>query len=268
VRFRRTAVVSSVELMGVRLANLSEDEAVDHILTRLELGLGGWVVTPNVDILRKISLDSELARAVSRADLAIADGMPLVWASRLQRTPLKGRVAFSEMILPLAREAASRGFSFFLLGGVPEVTERAAEALRAGAPELDIVGVHCPPEGFDRDEVEVNHLVDLLLRSRPDIVVCGLGCPKQERLMDELSPRFPGMWFVGAGGTLTIVSGETAAAPSWMRRTGLEWAHRLRLEPRRLYKRYLVHDAPFALRMLALSAVRGALVGRAERSYP
>jgi N-acetylglucosaminyldiphosphoundecaprenol N-acetyl-beta-D-mannosaminyltransferase len=254
--------------MGVQLANLTQNEAVEFITSRLDLGVGGWVVTPNVDILRQISSDDELAQVVSRADLAIADGMPLVWASRLQRTPLKGRVAFSEMILPLARRIAAKGFGLFLLGGTPDVSERAAATLQAQVPNLRIVGVHCPPQDFERDQEEMRRMVDILVRSRPDIVVCGLGCPKQEKLMDELSPRFPSTWFVGAGGTLTIVCGEKVAAPMWMRRVGLEWLHRLRLEPRRLYKRYLVHDVPFALRMLAVSAFRGAVPGRTARSGP
>ena len=246
----------AVEVMGVRFANVVEADAVGHIMSSLQSGRGGFVVTPNVDILRKIADDPELARAVDQADLVIADGMPAVWSSRLQGTPLKARIAFSEMIYPLARAAASQRRSLVLMGGEPGVAERAAEALLRHAPGLRIVATCAPPLGFERNDDEIAALRVLLTKVTPDIVVCALGCPKQERLMARLAPEFPSTWFIGAGGTLTIVSGRTAKAPRWMSRSGLEWFHRLRLEPRRLFRRYVIDDVPFAVRMLAQSAIK------------
>jgi N-acetylglucosaminyldiphosphoundecaprenol N-acetyl-beta-D-mannosaminyltransferase len=179
-----------------------------------------------------------------------------VWASRVQKTPLRGRVAFSEMIYPLARAASEKGRRMFLLGGEPGIAERAAESLRSHAPGIVFVGSHAPPFGFEDNPDEMARVIGALERAAPDIVVCSFGCPKQERLMAKLAPRFSSAWFIGAGGTLTIVSGETPHAPEWMRRTGIEWVHRLRLEPRRLFKRYVVHDIPFACRLFAVSLKR------------
>lgn len=251
-----TADLPRVEVMGVSFTNLSEAEAVDHIVSSLESGRGGYVVTPNVDILRKVARDGALAQAVEQAHLVIADGMPAVWASRWQGTPLLGRVAFSEMIYPLARAASARGLPFVLLGGEEGVAEDAADELLRHVPGLEIAATYAPPLGFEHDRNELSVLTEILDRSQPAIVVCAFGCPKQELLMAELSPRFPSTWFVGAGGTLTILSGQTPSAPGWMRRTGLEWTHRLRLEPRRLFRRYVIDDIPFAIRMFALSAVK------------
>ncbi len=245
-----------VQVMGVSFTNLSEAEAVDHIVSSLESGRGGYVVTPNVDILRKVARDTALAQAVEKAELVIADGLPTVWASRWQGTPLLGRVAFSEMIYPLARAASARGLPFVLLGGEEGVAEDAAEELLRYAPGLKIAATYAPPFGFEHDRHELSVLTEILEQFQPAIVVCAFGCPKQELLMAEVSPRFPSTWFIGAGGTLTILSGQTPSAPRWMRRAGLEWAHRLRLEPRRLFRRYVIDDIPFAIRMFAISAVK------------
>ena len=242
--------VSEVDLMGVAVNNLTGLDVVERILHDLEHGVGGWVATPNVDILRQAAADPSLAELVARADLVIPDGMPLVWASRLQGTPLQERVAGSELVFPLCEAAAERGMGIFLLGGAPGVAEQAARTFLAAAPDLRIVGTSAPPMGFEEDPEEMATLLADLDDARPDIVLCCLGFPKQERVMASLSPHFPRTWFLGAGGTLTIASGITPPAPHWMRRNGLEWLHRLGLEPRRLSRRYLVDDIPFALRLL------------------
>lgn len=142
----------------------------------------------------------------------------------------------------------------FLLGGEPGVAERAATALHALSPGLVIAGTLAPPLGFDDDPAQLQALASHLRALGPAFVVCALGCPKQERLMAYLHTELPSMWFIGAGSALNIISGATPRAPAWMRSVGLEWAHRLRLEPRRLFRRYVLEDLPFAARLLARSA--------------
>ena len=251
-----TSSRSRVELMGVEVDNVNVQEVVDRIVGSLGRGQGGWIATPNVDILRQAVADPELAAIVGQADVVVADGMPLIWASRLQRTPLQARVPGSELVYPLARAAAEAGYSFFLLGGPPGVAERAVPALHAEARQLRVAGCYAPPYGFENDPEAMKKIVDVLEAADPDIVICGFGFPKQERLIVSLGPHFPSTWFISAGGTFSMLAGETPAAPLWMRRIGLEWLHRLRLEPARLFRRYVVHDAPFALRLLWTSAVR------------
>ncbi len=193
--------------------------------------------------------------------------MPLVWASRLQGTPLPERVAASELIYPLAERAAERGHTFYLLGAADGVAERAAAVLAERVPGLTIAGVHSPPVGFESSHDATDAVLADLARTRPAIVLCAFGFPKQERLMAVLTRRFPTTWFIGVGGTLTMAAGVTPHAPRWMRRSGLEWLHRLALEPRRLFRRYVVHDGPFAFRLLASSARqrRGRRRGRGRR---
>jgi N-acetylglucosaminyldiphosphoundecaprenol N-acetyl-beta-D-mannosaminyltransferase len=100
----------------------------------------------------------------------------------------------------------------------------------------------------------------------PRIVFCALGTPKAERLMEVLRHRFPAIWFITAGGTFSMIAGDTPKAPVWMSKNGLEWLHRLRLEPHRLFERYIVHDLPFTVRLFSTAAMaRASHAGPARR---
>jgi N-acetylglucosaminyldiphosphoundecaprenol N-acetyl-beta-D-mannosaminyltransferase len=236
------------EVMGIGIDRVRECDVVARVLDGLEQGRGGRIVTPNVDILRQATRDRELRELLAAAELVVADGAPVVWASHLQGTPLPERVAGATMMVSLCAAAADARRSVFLLGGTPGTGEVAAERLRDRHPGLEC-DWHCPPYGFERSEQALAEVEDALDRSRPDIVFCGFGFPKQERLMQRLAPRFPGVWFCGVGASIGFVAGEFRRAPEWVQRSGFEWLYRLGQEPRRLFSRYVVHDMPFALRL-------------------
>jgi len=236
--------------MGIPLDALTEKEVVDRIITDWRQGRGGWVVTPNLDQLRIFCKRPELNQTIAaKATLMLADGMPLVWASRLQGTPLPERVAGSEIIFSLTAAAAEAEASIFFLGGNPGTGERAAALLASANPGLKIAGILCPAMGFEKDAAMMAVIKEEVLAAKPDLVYCCFGFPKQEWLIQQLQGDLPGSWFLGLGGSLSMIAGEFKKAPSWMRRTGLEWVCRLMQEPRRLFTRYIVHDAPFALRL-------------------
>lgn len=253
-----------IRLLGVPIDRLTAPAAITAILAALREGRGGWVVTPNLDHLRRLVRDPEFAAICEDADLRLADGMPLVWASRLQRTPLPQRVAGSDLIWSLSEAAARQGRSIYLLGGNPGAAARAAEILATRFPGLLIAGVSCPEFGFDSDPARRQTVLAAVAGSRPDLVYVALGSPKQERLIRELRPLVPSAWCLGLGISFSFVTGEVRRAPRWMQRIGLEWAHRLRQEPRRLAGRYLLEGLPFAVRLLATSAWRGLM--RSERT--
>jgi N-acetylglucosaminyldiphosphoundecaprenol N-acetyl-beta-D-mannosaminyltransferase len=144
----------------------------------------------------------------------------------------------------------------YLLGGAEGVAERAGRKLAEIFPALRVAGADCPPWGFEQDPVLLEETIARVSVAAPDLVFVALGFPKQEQLMHLLRERVPGAWSLGCGGSLTMVSGEVPRAPSWMQRAGLEWVHRLAMEPRRMMKRYLVHGLPFAVRLLVGAAVR------------
>jgi len=240
-----TLPLPMVTLHGVPLHPLTEAQTVELVLKRVDQKRGGWVVTANLDHLRRLVKEKAYNELCAPAELIVADGMPLVWASRLQRTPLPERVAGSSLIWTLTRAAASAGKSIFLLGGAPGTAERTAKVFASACPNLQIAGVHCPAVGFERDPLAVAAIADMLRSRQPDIVFVALGSPKQERLISEMRAIFPNNWWIGVGISFSFVCGEVKRAPKWMQRLGLEWCHRLMQEPRRLAYRYLVDDLPF-----------------------
>jgi N-acetylglucosaminyldiphosphoundecaprenol N-acetyl-beta-D-mannosaminyltransferase len=243
-----------VRLLGVPISCVDARQACEYIIQRSLAGIGGWVVTPNLDILRRFVRHADFRELCADADLRLADGMPLVWASRLQGTPLPERVAGSDLIWRLAERAAEAGRSVFLLGGNPGAAANAADVLRERSPSLRIAGVCCPPMGFENDRSYIQSLDRMIVDASPDIVFVGLGSPKQELLIRRLRTVQPRAWYLGVGVSFSFTAGEISRAPVWMRRSGLEWCHRLAKEPGRLWKRYLVQGVPFGIRLLLSSA--------------
>jgi N-acetylglucosaminyldiphosphoundecaprenol N-acetyl-beta-D-mannosaminyltransferase len=245
--------MTQVELMGVGFDAVTEEGTVAAVMQALDAGRGGMIVTLHVEGLRVVAGDERLRAIAREAELVVADGMPLVWAAALQRTPLPERVAGSNLIWSLSAAAAERGRSIYLLGGEPGTAEAAAAVLRARYTGLRVAGVLSPPFGYERDPAEVSRITAAVREAKPDLVFVGLGMPKQELLAAQLRRELPGTWFSMAGISIAFVAGEVARAPGWMQRAGLEWLHRLVQEPRRLARRYLVDGLPFAARLLARS---------------
>lgn len=245
-----TRVVKRVSLMGMEIDHVTEREAVAAIGESLAARRGGWVITPNLEHLRRFRKEPSVQRYFAQADLVLADGMPLVWASRLRGTPLPARVAGSDLIWSLSMEAARAGRSVFVLGGTREAGWEAARRLRERCSGLRIAGMVYPPHGFESDPAAMDQIVETLQTVQPDIVYVGLGFPKQEAVIAYLRDHLPEVWFLGLGISIGFVGGQVARAPTWMQRAGLEWLHRLAQEPRRLGRRYLIHGLPFALRLL------------------
>jgi N-acetylglucosaminyldiphosphoundecaprenol N-acetyl-beta-D-mannosaminyltransferase len=241
----------TVTIRGQRFHALTEAQVIQHILRELAGGRGGWVITPNVDHLRRLSKDAALRELYRRADLVVADGMPLIWVSRLLGTPLPERVAGSSLVSTLSESAAQNHRSVYLLGGDEGTAEASARLLKQRYPNLEIAGVSCPAAGFEKDAAKLGVLVDSLVRADPDIIYVALGSPKQERLIDMLRTTLPRAWWLGIGISFSLLCGRVRRAPGWMQHVGLEWLHRLFQEPKRLARRYLMQGLPFALGLLA-----------------
>lgn len=239
-----------IDLLGMPLANVGEDGLLDHMFAELRARRGGWLITANLDFLRRFAKESAMRALYTKADVLVADGMPLVWASRLLGEPLPERVAGSALIYRFAERAAAEARSLYLLGGEPGAGEAAAAALVARNPRLEIAGCSAPRVSAEPSELEVASAVAELRRTNPDLLLVGLGSPKQERLILALRAHFPHMWMVGVGISFSFVAGHVHRAPPWMRKCGLEWIHRLGQEPRRLARRYLLEDLPFAAELL------------------
>ena len=186
------------------------------------------MLTESLPDLREINL---------RAAFILADGAPLVWGSRLRGSPLPECVAGSDLIFHLCEEAAREGFRVFLLGGGEGVAEEAARRLVDRYPGLQVVGVECPPFREPTPEEE-EALLDRIRMARPDLLFVAFGQPKGERWIVRHFERLAVPVSVQVGASLDFAAGRVRRAPRWMQKTGLEWAFRLSLEPRRLLGRY------------------------------
>ena len=208
-----------------------------------------------------------LARVNERAAFVVADGAPLVWASRLLGTPLPERVAGSDLIFDLCERAAREGFRVFLLGADPGVAERAATRLTERFPGLVIAGTECPPfRELSPDEHAA--MVGRLHASRADILFLAFGQPKGELWLAENLEALGVPVCVQIGASLDFAAGRVRRAPRAVQKIGMEWAFRMALEPRRLFPRY-ARNARFVLKSLARDFLRGrsrpAAGGRAPR---
>jgi N-acetylglucosaminyldiphosphoundecaprenol N-acetyl-beta-D-mannosaminyltransferase len=234
--------------------------ALERIGQMAEAGAGGVVYTPNVDHLVNAREDAAFRDAYAAADLSLVDGTPVLWLCRMLGVPLREKVSGSDLVRPLMRLAAERGFRVFLLGAAPGVAQRAAELLAREAPGLRIVGTSSPRIDMARPAQEREAVRQDLARTRPDLVLVALGAPKAEKFSHECRQLLPGPVpvFVCVGAGLDFVAGVVRRSPPWMSRVGLEWTYRLAQEPRRLWRRYLLRG-PRALPLFA-----GLLIDRAR----
>ncbi len=250
--------------MDAPLAVVTEACAVQTIVDAADTKRGHWAITANLDHLRRYHCEPASKALIDEADLVVADGMPLIWASRLAGVPLPERVSGSSMVWAICKAASARRQRVFLLGGDPSVAERAAQIFRDSYPNLEIAGTECPPIGFETDEQELCRIRRRVADAAPQIVFVALGFPKQDLLIRTLRTSIPNASFLGVGISLSYVTGDLSRAPSWICQLGLEWAYRLSQEPtRRLARRYLVDGLPFALRLMA-----SAVWHRVRRGHP
>ncbi len=202
----------NVKLCGLPLAQLNREQVVDYIFAALDRGEGGWLVTANLDHLRNYTRSTEIRDLYAGADLIVADGMPLLWAARIQKRPLPDRVAGSDLVWLLAERSAREGHSIYLLGGDPGVAERACQVLRENYPTLKIAGFSDPRVSNHPSVQELERLRRDIEAASPSIVYVALGAPKQERVINELRGFMPSVWMIGVGISLSFVSGEIGRA--------------------------------------------------------
>jgi N-acetylglucosaminyldiphosphoundecaprenol N-acetyl-beta-D-mannosaminyltransferase len=237
-----------IVLGHISIDALTLSAAVDSIQTLVSARRGGFVVTPNVDHVVIADRGDDFRGAYAAAALSLADGKPIVWASRLLGTPVPEKVSGSDLVLPLMQRAAARGWRVFLLGAGPGVADAAAERLRLDLG-VNVVGTAAPYVRVTPGEPdpEGDTAVEAIRAAHPDLVLVAFGAPKQElwmhRRRDALAPAV----LLGIGASLDFVAGRVRRAPRWISNAGLEWLWRLAREPRRLWRRYLVDDPRFAV---------------------
>jgi N-acetylglucosaminyldiphosphoundecaprenol N-acetyl-beta-D-mannosaminyltransferase len=252
----------SIAVMGLPLANVTAQEALDEIERLILSGGTHQVATANLDFWLNSLRDVHLHRTIASCSLVLPDGMPLVWISRLFGSPLKERVSGVDLVAALAELSSRKGYRIFLLGGREGVAARAAEKLEETYPGCQIVGHYAPPLA-DLERMDHGDTLARIHAAKPDILLVAFGNPKQEKWIRMHSRRSGVPVSIGIGGSLDMIIGDVQRAPRWMQRTGLEWFGRCLQEPTRLFPRYSRNFAALATRLPI--AIAGAFLQRQHR---
>jgi N-acetylglucosaminyldiphosphoundecaprenol N-acetyl-beta-D-mannosaminyltransferase len=249
---------SPVWIWGLPFTPFTFRQTVDEVERLIARGKPTYFVTANLHTTMLANQHAGFREAILGAAFTVADGMPLIWASRWRRAKLPERVAGSDLMPALCATAAARGYRLFFVGGSPGAAEEAVENLRGRYPGVQIVGIEVPP--FRALTAEENAaLIARIRAARPDLLIAAFSQPKGELWLKENCAALGVPVCMQAGATIDFVAGRVARSPRWLQRLGLEWAYRLYREPRRLFFRY-ARNAAFLMHMLARDA--GAFLRR------
>lgn len=249
-----STLAGRTNLFGIQIDPLTMSQAVSRVFD--------WiidppqqcqiVVTPNVDHIVQLQTNEGLQQAYRQAGLVLADGWPVVTASRWLGRPLPERVPGSDLVPEIFRAAQARyvrcpagsgvKLRVFLLGAAPGVADRAASNIHEQWSGVEIVGTYSPPLGFEKSDSECETILNRIEAAQPEVLVLGLGAPKQELWAAKHQDRLSARVALCVGATIDFLAGEKKRAPQWIQTLKMEWLHRLLSEPKRLGKRYW-HDA-------------------------
>ena len=206
--------MSRIKFLNTQIDNVTMEEAITRIDKLIASDRNSYVVTPNVDHIVKLETDAELQKIYEDADLILTDGMPLIWISKLKSTPIKEKMV------------------------IPTIDNNTV-----------LVGTYSPSYGFENNQDEINHILELINNCKPDILAVGLGAPKQEKFIYKYKEKLKVPVSLAIGASIDFEAGNIKRAPIWMQKNGLEWFYRLCMEPKRMFRRYLVDD----LKILGIS---------------
>lgn len=230
-----------VEILGCKIDNLSMEETLQKVDDFIQSGRPHQHVVVNVDKLVKASRDPQLRRIINQCALINADGMAVVWASRLLGKPLKERVAGVDLFESIMQRAASKSWRVFLLGAQEEVVSRVKCDYERKYPGLTVAGYR---NGYwtQEDEESVARQIEA---AQADILFVAISSPKKEQFLNRYQAEMRIPFAMGVGGTFDVAAGKVKRAPRWMQKSGFEWFYRFLQEPRRMFKRYFIEDLVF-----------------------
>jgi N-acetylglucosaminyldiphosphoundecaprenol N-acetyl-beta-D-mannosaminyltransferase len=246
-----TTPVPTCKVLGVPLAVTDYAGAVEEVKAwaaeRLSVRA---VAAANTHLVTLARHNPAFGEALATFDLILPDGMPLVWAmNRRLAKPLGDRVYGPTFMLHCLAATQGENWSHALIGGTDELLGTLREKLIARFPSLRIAMAYSPPFG-EWSDAEDEQIIGRIRESGAGFVWIGLGCPKQELWLARNKPRLPNAVYMAVGAAFAFHAGRVRQAPLWMQSAGLEWLFRLGAEPRRLWRRYLVHNSLFLFDLL------------------
>ena len=214
-------------VLGVRVDDVTYEEALSLIEGFIREGTPHQVVTVNPEFVVAARQDKEFRRILNAADLALPDGIGIVWASHLLGRPLRERVAGSDLMPKIAALAAERGYRLFLLGAAEGVAAEAARRLQERNPGLVVAGTYAGSPAVEEED----EIVALIRAARPHVLFVAYGAPAQDKWIARNLERLGVPVCMGVGGAFDFIAGVAKRAPRWVQRLGLEWLHRLLHQP-------------------------------------
>lgn len=243
----RLGTSSELTLLHTRFAQHTPASALNAAAALLERDAPAWIALQNVHGVNLADTDPSYRAVIASADLVLNDGKGVLLGARLLGRPFPEDLNGNFFTPLLVERAAERGWRVFLLGAKPGVAERAATQMRSRHPDLSISGCH---HGYLSDPVVEGAAIQQIRSSGTDLLLVGMGNPHQERWLHRNLVATGARLGIGVGAHFDFVAGEVPRAPAWMNRLGIEWLHRLAMEPRRLWRRYLIGNPRFLWKLL------------------
>jgi len=241
--------VQRLDLFGIQIDPVTMATAVETVMTWVKEKKRNckFVITPNVDHIVQVQKNTAMQQAYQQASLVVTDGKPVRWAASLLGRSIPETVPGSDLVPKIFDYAQEQKnpINVFLLGAMPRVAERAKKHISEHWSLVNVVGTLSPEFGFDKDNKRSLEICATVNASNPDILVLGLGAPKQELWVTQYASQLSVDAVLCVGATIDFLANEKPRAPMWMRKAGLEWLHRVASEPQRLAKRYLVDAVIF-----------------------
>jgi N-acetylglucosaminyldiphosphoundecaprenol N-acetyl-beta-D-mannosaminyltransferase len=236
--------ILTANILGVEVSAINMEIALRTIERWISRQESHYVCVTGVHGVMESQQDEELRRIHNGAGLVTPDGMPLVWLSRLMGFRYVERVYGPDLMLAMCERSIKWGHQHFFYGGAPGIAEKLVVRLQSRFPGLKVCGTYSPP--FRSLTLEEDRAVVAQINAlNPDIVWVGISTPKQEYWMAEHIGRLSAPVLIGVGAAFDFHAGLKRQAPHWMQRSGLEWLFRLLMEPRRLWRRYLINNPHF-----------------------
>jgi N-acetylglucosaminyldiphosphoundecaprenol N-acetyl-beta-D-mannosaminyltransferase len=241
-----------IQILDTGFDPVTLSETVDWVVQLIKAGKRGYICTVNVAILMMMRSNPQLENFVNKAALIVADGQPLIWASRLLSEGLPERVTGIDLIDAIAAKSQEEGLGIYLLGGSPQANSITVFKIHSKHPKLNICGFD---DGYF-SESEAVQRVEAIRQSGAQILFVAMGVPRQELFLEKYWSKLGVNLAIGVGGSFDVYAGIRKRAPLWVQQTGLEWLYRLLQEPRRLWKRYLLTNSQFVLELLSVMFYR------------
>ncbi|TVP98199.1 MAG: glycosyltransferase [Balneolaceae bacterium] len=248
-------MAEKVDILGVNVSRLDLEETIERMSSAIDHKERLRIAVTPVNCLLWARKNPSLRHIYNTADIVAADGVPVVWASRLCGYTINGRVTGLDLLPRFAETAAQKGYSFFFLGAAAGVAELLAAGLMKKNPGLKIAGTYSPPYAESFSLEENDKMIELINDSGADVLWVSLTAPKQDFWIAEHFARLQTKIAVGVGAAFDVVAGKVPRAPVWMQRSGFEWFFRLMQEPGRLASRYLI-EAPVFFPLILKQAIQ------------